>query len=63
MYGAEGSNGVIVITTKTGKKGDPTLEYNGYVGVENPRNLPKTITPPQQAANALYDSYKNAGDG
>ncbi len=60
VYGAEGSNGVIVITTKTGKKGDPTLEYNGYVGVENPRNLPKTITP-QQAANALYDSYKNAG--
>ncbi len=60
LYGAEGSNGVIVITTKTGKKGDPTLEYNGYVGVENPRNLPKTITP-QQQADALYASYANSG--
>ena len=60
LYGAEGSNGVIVITTKTGKKGAPTLEYNGYAGVEDPRNLPKTITP-QQAADALYQSYQNAG--
>ncbi len=60
VYGAEGSNGVIVITTKTGKMGAPTFEYNGYVGVENPRNLPKTITP-QQQADALYASYKNSG--
>jgi TonB-dependent starch-binding outer membrane protein SusC len=60
MYGAEGSNGVIVITTKTGKLGAPTLDYSGYVGVENPRNLPKTITP-QQQADALYASYKNSG--
>jgi TonB-linked SusC/RagA family outer membrane protein len=60
LYGAEGSNGVIVITTKTGKVGAPTVEYNGYAGVENPRNLPKTITP-QQQADALYNSYKNSG--
>jgi TonB-linked SusC/RagA family outer membrane protein len=60
MYGAEGSNGVIVITTKTGKMGAPRLEYSGYYGVENPRNLPKMITP-QQQADALYASYKNSG--
>jgi TonB-dependent starch-binding outer membrane protein SusC len=60
VYGAEGSNGVIVITTKTGKLGAPTLEYSGYAGIENPRNLPKIITP-QQQANALYASYKNSG--
>lgn len=60
MYGAEGSNGVIVITTKTGKMGEPKLEYSGYYGVENPRNLPKMITPLQQA-DALYASYKNSG--
>lgn len=60
MYGAEGSNGVIVITTKTGKMGAPTLEYNAYAGIENPRNLPKLITP-QQQADALYASYKNSG--
>jgi TonB-dependent starch-binding outer membrane protein SusC len=60
MYGAEGSNGVIVITTKTGKQGNPVLQYDGYVGVNNPRNLPKMMTP-QQAANALYASYQNSG--
>jgi TonB-linked SusC/RagA family outer membrane protein len=60
LYGAEGSNGVIVITTKTGKKGEPSLDYSGYVGVEVPRNLPKMITP-QQQADAWYNSFVNSG--
>lgn len=60
LYGARGDNGVIVITTKSGKQGAPQLQYDGYVGYENPRNLPQTITP-QQQADALYASYKNSG--
>ena len=60
VYGAEGSNGVIVITTKTGKKGGPTLDYSGYYGVEVPRNLPKMITP-QEEADALYNGYAASG--
>ena len=59
MYGAEGSNGVIVITTKKGKLGGPRLEYNSYAGEEAPIKLPKMITP-QQQANALYNSYINS---
>ncbi len=59
MYGSEGSNGVIVITTKTGKLGGPRLEYNTYAGEEAPIKLPKMITP-QQQANALYNSYINS---
>src|SRR6202012_5583993 len=35
MYGAEGSNGFIVITTNSGKKGEPKLDYSGYYGIEN----------------------------
>jgi TonB-linked SusC/RagA family outer membrane protein len=31
IYGARGSNGVIIITTKRGVSGEPTVEYNGYV--------------------------------
>ncbi len=31
IYGARGSNGVIIITTKRGMVGDPVVEYNGYV--------------------------------
>lgn len=60
LYGSEGSNGVIVITTKTGKLGAPRFDYNSYVGIQTPRHLPSTITP-QQQANALYASFQNAG--
>ncbi len=60
LYGSEGSNGVIVITTKTGKLGAPRFDYNSYVGVQTPRHLPSTITP-QQQVNALYQSFQNAG--
>ena len=37
IYGARGANGVILITTKTGKKGEKfTVSYDGYYGVQNP---------------------------
>ncbi|MDP4276766.1 MAG: SusC/RagA family TonB-linked outer membrane protein, partial [Bacteroidota bacterium] len=35
IYGTRGSSGVILITTKTGKKGKARLEYNGTFTVEN----------------------------
>lgn len=40
IYGARGANGVIIITTKRGKIGIPTLSYNGYYGIQ--KNI-KTI--------------------
>ncbi len=33
IYGARGANGVILVTTKKGIKGEGTLTYDGYVGV------------------------------
>jgi len=37
IYGARGANGVILITTKKGKKGTKTqVTYDGYYGVQNP---------------------------
>lgn len=33
IYGSRGANGVIIITTKKGKQGKMTLDYNTYVGV------------------------------
>jgi len=35
IYGARGSNGVVLITTKRGKKGDPSLTYDSYVGTSS----------------------------
>ncbi len=36
IYGARGSNGVILITTKRGKTEKPTITYNGYMGAQSP---------------------------
>ncbi|HRU63160.1 MAG TPA: TonB-dependent receptor, partial [Paludibacteraceae bacterium] len=33
MYGAKGANGVVLITTKSGKKDRGTFSYNGKIGV------------------------------
>lgn len=37
IYGAQGANGVIIITTKRGKKGENKIEYQGSYGVQEPR--------------------------
>jgi TonB-dependent starch-binding outer membrane protein SusC len=36
IYGVQGSNGVIVVTTKKGVSGNSTINYDGYVGVQEP---------------------------
>ncbi|MEX8547867.1 MAG: SusC/RagA family TonB-linked outer membrane protein [Mucilaginibacter sp.] len=48
-YGVAGANGVILITTKSGKTGKPTLSYNGYYGIQNPTKLPKFVNSYQYA--------------
>ncbi|WP_234733886.1 SusC/RagA family TonB-linked outer membrane protein [Tellurirhabdus bombi] len=35
IYGTNGANGVILITTKRGTTGKPVIRYNAYAGVEN----------------------------
>ena len=35
IYGTNGANGVILITTKHGKDGKPSVSYNGYLGIED----------------------------
>lgn len=34
IYGNRGSNGVVIITTKRGKRGDAKVTYDGYYGVQ-----------------------------
>ncbi|MEQ8556561.1 MAG: TonB-dependent receptor [Cyclobacteriaceae bacterium] len=36
IYGARAANGVVLITTKKGQMGKPTLKYNGYYGIQTP---------------------------
>ncbi|HYG19336.1 MAG TPA: SusC/RagA family TonB-linked outer membrane protein, partial [Ohtaekwangia sp.] len=58
IYGTRGSNGVILITTKRGTTGKPTITYNGYTGVED---LAHELTPMSPAAYVQkYADYKTA---
>jgi len=45
IYGARAANGVILITTKQGKRKEKaTLTYSGYVGMQTPTALPELVT-------------------
>lgn len=43
LYGSRGSNGVVVITTKKGQRGDGKVTYDGWVGFQTYGNTPKTM--------------------
>lgn len=45
IYGVNGSNGVILITTKRGKSGKPTIRYSGYGGVEEVAHILEPAAP------------------
>jgi TonB-dependent starch-binding outer membrane protein SusC len=60
IYGARGGNGVIVITTKSGKVGKFRLSYNGFVGV---KVLPKTLDVLDPYDFIYYQSERSRGNG
>lgn len=44
IYGAAGAKGVILVTTKKGKQGKPSITYNGYVGVSDAARTPEMLS-------------------
>jgi TonB-dependent starch-binding outer membrane protein SusC len=45
IYGARGANGVIVITTKSGRPGRTVVTYDGFVGVRSLASKLKVMSP------------------
>jgi TonB-linked SusC/RagA family outer membrane protein len=43
VFGVRGANGVILITTKTGAKGKPTISYTANFGLQSPNSLPRML--------------------
>jgi TonB-dependent starch-binding outer membrane protein SusC len=43
IYGARGANGVIVVTTKGGKKGKSSIDYNNYFGFQRATVVPEYL--------------------
>lgn len=52
IYGARGSNGVVLVTTKRGKKGEPMFTYDTYLGFSSVIKKLDLMT---------ADEYRNAG--
>ncbi len=43
VYGIRGANGVIIITTKRGKKGKPKVNYSNQFTIKNPTTIPSQL--------------------
>lgn len=62
IYGARGSNGVIIITTKRGKSPKPVINYSGYYGVQDPIKKMELMNPYEfvKLQNEINPLYTNA---
>lgn len=49
IYGANGANGVVLITTKNGKKGKSIVSYETYVGMQQATKFVSVLDLPQYA--------------
>ena len=60
MYGAKGANGVVIVTTKTGKSGDGTFTYTGSAGVSTLTRTYKEMSS-EEYLSALRQAYAYSG--
>lgn len=60
IYGSKAANGVILVTTKRGKVGEPQLTYSGYAGWQTPTQLPEYMRSYDHAL-ILNQALKNEG--
>lgn len=63
IYGSRGSNGVVIITSKKGKKGVTTINYNGFTGIQSLSKKIKMLDAYQYATltlEARNNSYSDA---
>lgn len=58
LYGSKASNGVIVITTKKGRKGEGKVNYSGFVTFSSYQNRLKTLGS-KDMMNLRIDAYAN----
>lgn len=67
IYGAQGANGVILVTTKSGKSGRSEITFNSYAALSNVYNLTEVLSPYEYVyyqreldpSTALSNSFKS----
>jgi len=63
IYGSRAANGVVLVTTKRGSRGDRiTFDYNGYVGTSETIRLPEMVTNSVQFAELWNEGQANFGN-
>lgn len=63
IYGNRAANGVILVTTKKGKTGKPTITYSGNQGFSSPTRMPKMADAATYATLMNEIAYDNSEDG
>lgn len=59
IYGSRGSNGVIIITTKRGKRDKPVVSYDGYYAVQQvAKKIP--MLDAYEYSKLIYDAHNNS---
>ena len=61
IYGSRSASGVILITTKKGKKDQTSIDYDGYVAVDNVTNVPKLLNAEQWRDYAKTNNINTSG--
>lgn len=60
IYGARAANGVVIMTTKKGKTGVPTISVDSYYGFQKAPKGPDMLNP-TQLGQLFWESQLNAG--
>ncbi|WP_258104081.1 TonB-dependent receptor [Marinoscillum sp. MHG1-6] len=60
IYGARAANGVVLITTKSGVKGQMNVSYSGYYGIQNVNNTLDMLNA-EQYREFMNEGARNAG--
>ena len=61
IYGAQGANGVIIVTTKSGKEGKTKINYDSFFGVNGLTAFPKVRTG-ESYVNLRREAFRTSGD-
>jgi len=61
IYGIRGANGVIIITTRSGKNGKTKISYDSYISTTRPLKNGPDLLDPQGVADLRWLALKNSG--
>jgi len=61
IYGSRAANGVVIITTKKGKPGEPKITFDMYTGVQRPGKFLPLLNS-QELGDLIWKGRKNSGE-